>query len=66
MIAAPGSKITKNPLDRIKFPKGAIVSAIVHNNDVIVPRGAHQIRAGDRAVIFALTSALPKVKKLFD
>ncbi len=66
LIAASGSKITKKSLDRIKFPKGAIVSAIVRNNDVIVPRGTHQIHAGDRTVIFALTSALPKVKKLFE
>ena len=66
LIAAPGSKMTKKTLDRIKFPKGAIVSAIVRNNDVIVPRGTHQIHAGDRAVVFALTSALPKVKKLFE
>jgi len=66
LIAAPGSKMTKKTLDRIKFPKGAIVSAIVRNNDVIVPRGTDQIHAGDRAVVFALTSALPKVKKLFE
>ena len=65
LIASPGSKITKKPLDKIRFPKDAIVSVIVRNGEVIVPRGSHQIRAGDRAVVFALTSALPKVKKLF-
>ncbi len=65
LVAAPGSKMTKKPLDRIKFPKSAIVSVIVRNEDVIVPRGTHQIQAGDRVVVFALTSVLPKVKKLF-
>jgi len=65
LIASPGAKVTKKPLGRVKFPKGAIVSVIVRNNEVIVPRGVHQIRAGDRVVVFALTSALPKVKKLF-
>jgi len=65
LVAAPGSKMTKKPLDRIKFPKSAIVSVIVRNDDVIVPRGTHQIQAGDRVVVFALTSVLPKVKKLF-
>jgi len=65
LIASPSSKITKKALDKIKFPKDAIVSVIVRNGEVIVPRGIHQIRAGDRAVVFALTSALPKVKKLF-
>ena len=66
LIAAPGSKMIKRTLDRTKFPKGAIVSAIVRDNEVIVPRGINQIRAGDRAIVFALTSSLPKVKKLFE
>ncbi len=65
LVASPGAKITKKTLNRIKFPKGAIIGMIVRRNDVIVPRGTHQIQAGDRVVIFALASALAKVKKLF-
>lgn len=65
LVAPPNSRIIKKPLDRIKFPKGAIVSVIVRNEDVIVPSGTHQIQAGDRVVMFVLTSELPKVKKLF-
>ncbi|HIE30811.1 MAG TPA: Trk system potassium transporter TrkA [Methanosarcinales archaeon] len=65
LVASPGAKITKKTLDRIKFPKGAIIGMIVRKSEVIVPRGTHQIQAGDRVVIFALASALAKVKKLF-
>ena len=65
LVASPGAKITKKTLGRIKFPKGAIIGMIVRRNEVIVPRGTHQIQAGDRVVIFALASALAKVKKLF-
>ncbi len=65
LVASSGAKITKKPLDRIKFPKGGIVSVIVRNDEVIVPRGNQQIQAGDRVVVFALTSAIAKVKKLF-
>jgi len=65
LVASSGAKITKKPLDRIKFPKGGIVSVIVRNDEVIVPRGNQQIQVGDRVVVFALTSAISKVKKLF-
>ncbi|MEA1908478.1 MAG: Trk system potassium transporter TrkA [Euryarchaeota archaeon] len=65
LVASPGAKITKKTLGRIKFPKGAIIGMIVRRNEVIVPRGTHQIQAGDRVVIFALAPALAKVKKLF-
>ena len=65
LVASPGSKITKKTIDRIKFPKGAIIGMIVRRNEVIVPRGTHQIQAGDRVIVFTLASALAKVKKLF-
>ncbi len=65
LVASPGAKITKKTLNRIKFPKGAIIAMIVRRNEVIVPRGTHQIQAGDRAVIFTLASAMAKVRKLF-
>ncbi|RZN33941.1 MAG: Trk system potassium transporter TrkA [Methanosarcinales archaeon] len=65
LVASPGAKITKKTLARIKFPKGAIIGMIVRRNEVIVPRGTHQIQAGDRVVVFALASAMAKVKKLF-
>ena len=59
------SKIVGKPLDKVKFPKGAIVTMVVHNDDVIIPRGDFVIREGDRVIVFALSSAVSAVEKFF-
>ena len=64
-IAAPGSKITKKPLKNIAFPKNALIGAITHGQQVIIPTGATHLEAGDRAVVFATHQALNDVEKLF-
>ncbi|MGB9940099.1 Trk system potassium transporter TrkA [Methanosarcina sp.] len=59
------SKIIGKSLDRVKFPKGAIVTMVVHNDDIIIPRGDTVIREGDRVIVFALSSAVSAVEKFF-
>jgi K+ transport systems, NAD-binding component len=59
------SKILGKSLDRVKFPKGAIITMIVHNDDIIIPRGDSVIREGDRVIVFALSSAVSAVEKFF-
>ncbi len=65
--ASGQSKIVGKPLSKIKFPKGAIVTMVVHDDDVIIPRGGEFIirEGGDRVIIFALSSAVRSVEKLF-
>ena len=63
--ASRSSKIVGKSLDRVKFPKGALVTMVVHNDDTIIPRGDTVIREGDRVIIFALSSAVPAVEKFF-
>jgi trk system potassium uptake protein TrkA len=63
--ASDQSKIVGKPLSKIKFPKGAIVTMVVHNDEVIIPRGDFIIRIGDRVIVFALSSASRSVEKLF-
>ncbi|HIH45072.1 MAG TPA: Trk system potassium transporter TrkA [Candidatus Methanoperedenaceae archaeon] len=65
LTANQGSKAVSAPLKDLKFPKGAIISVIVRDNDVIVPDGSHVIAPGDRVIVFALTSAVSKVESLF-
>lgn len=64
-IAYRNSKITGKPLKDIKFPSGAIVSMVIHNNEPLIPRGDHVIEDGDRVLVFSLPSAVPNVEKLF-
>jgi trk system potassium uptake protein TrkA len=59
------SKIVGKPLNKVKFPKGAIITMVVHNGDVVIPRGEFIIREGDKVIVFALSSAVQQVEKLF-
>lgn len=58
------SDIVNVPLSDVKFPKGAIVGAIVRNGEIIIPRGDSIIRPKDRLIIFALQNVIPKLEKL--
>lgn len=58
------SDIVNSPLSKVKFPKGAIVGAIVRGEDIIIPRGDSVIMPKDRLIIFALEKVIPKLEKL--
>jgi len=58
------SDIVDVPLSKIKFPKGAIVGAIVRGEEIIIPRGDSVIRPKDRLIIFCLQPVVPKLEKL--
>ncbi len=59
------SKIVGKPLKKVKFPTGAIVSMVVHEDETIVPRGDYIIEEGDRVVVFSLPSAVKDVERMF-
>jgi trk system potassium uptake protein TrkA len=58
------SDIVNVPLSRVKFPKGALVGAIVRGEEIIIPRGDSIIRPKDRLIILALQNVVPKLEKL--
>jgi trk system potassium uptake protein TrkA len=58
------SDIVNVPLSRVKFPKGAIVGAIVRGDEIIIPRGESIIVPKDRLIIFSLQEVIPKLEKL--
>ncbi|MBN1102384.1 MAG: Trk system potassium transporter TrkA, partial [Deltaproteobacteria bacterium] len=58
------SDIVNTPLSRVKFPKGALVGAVVRGEEIIIPRGDTIILPKDRLIIFALRNVLPKLEKL--
>jgi trk system potassium uptake protein TrkA len=59
------SKITKKPLKDIKFPKSAIVGAILREDEYLTPMGNTQIQAGDDVIVFMLPHTRDQVEKLF-
>ena len=63
VVALETSDLVNKPLRDIKFPKGAIIGAVVKDDDIIIPTGDTIILPGDRVIIFSLTSAIPSVEK---
>jgi len=59
------SDIVNTPLSEVRFPKEAIVGAIVRDEEIIIPRGHNMIKPHDHLIIFALKGAIPKLEKLF-
>ncbi len=64
-IANDGCRITRKRLRDIRFPRNAIVGAILHDDHMIVPTGDTQIEQGDRTVVFALPQAIDELDYLF-
>jgi len=64
-VAPEKCKITRKPLRDLKFPRNAIVGAILHGDEVAIPTGDTAICSGDRVVVFALPEAVPELDKLF-
>ncbi len=66
MIPNAGSKITKKPLSEVRFPKNAILGAVMRGDHVFIPVGSSRIQEKDKVVMFALPSAINEVEKLFN
>ncbi|MEM9749539.1 MAG: Trk system potassium transporter TrkA [Pseudomonadota bacterium] len=64
-IALETSPLVGSPLKDVRLPDGIVVGAIYRDDDVIMPTGSTQIRAGDRVVIFALREHVRTVEQMF-
>ena len=62
-VALETSDIVNRPIKELKFPKGALIGAVVRGDEVIIPGGDDVILPEDRVVIFALQSSIRKVEK---
>lgn len=58
------SDIVNVPLFQIKFPKGALIGAVVRGDEIIIPKGDSVIQEKDRLIIFAVRKAIPNLEKL--
>jgi trk system potassium uptake protein TrkA len=63
--ASEKSKVVGKPLNKVKFPKGALINMVVRGKETIIPRGDFVINNGDRVVIFSMASAVSEVEKFF-
>ena len=65
LIAQSHSRAIGKQLKDLKFPKDAIIGAIVRGEEVIVPTGINSISPLDRVIVFALPKAISKVEEFF-
>jgi len=63
-VALETSEIVGTPLKNISFPKGALVTSIIRNDNIIIPSGDSIIEPDDRIIIFATRRAIPKIEKI--
>lgn len=63
--AKPKSKVTRDKLKNLAFPKDAIVGGVIRGNKSFIATGNTNIQAEDRVVVFAMPSAVKKVETFF-
>jgi len=61
----PDAPATHLPLKHLEIPVGIVIGAMLHNGEVVIPRGDTRIMAGDRVIVFSLRSLAAEVEKLF-
>lgn len=61
----PDAPATHLPLKHLEIPVGIVIGAVLHNGEVVIPRGDTRIMAGDRVIVFSLRSLAAEVEKLF-
>jgi potassium/hydrogen antiporter len=63
---APSARVAGQALRNLALPDGVVVTLVVRDDEVIMPRGATLLRPGDHVFIAARTSLIPLVDRLFD
>lgn len=65
VLAVKGAGVLNKPLKDLSLPRGILIGAIQHGEEVFIPRGDAQIKDGDHVVIFTTKELLPKVEQYF-
>lgn len=60
-----GLRCLDKPLSRLKFPRHAVIGAVIKRGHVVTPRGDTVLRAGDEIVVFTLPKGVSDVEKFF-
>jgi trk system potassium uptake protein TrkA len=65
LTASAKCRAVNKPLHRMNLPRGSLLAAIVHGDDVIIPRGKDVVHPGDRVILMTTKEARPTVERLF-
>ncbi|MBN1917905.1 MAG: Trk system potassium transporter TrkA [Verrucomicrobia bacterium] len=62
---APGSRVSNCVLKDLRLPRDTLLAALIHDEQVIVPRGKDRLKVGDTVIALARPEALDGLVKLF-
>lgn len=65
LVAADGSRVTKNPVKALGLPFGVTIGGLVRRDKGMLVNGNTQIEAGDSCVVFCHKHTLGKIEKYF-
>jgi len=65
MVMPEHLTVLGKPLQAQRFPRNALIGAIVRAKKVIIPSGSDVLLAGDHVIVFALPEAVSKVEQFF-
>jgi len=65
LVAVEGSRIINTAISRLNLPRGALIATIIHQGQVVVPRGADVVAPGDTVVVLTTVSTRPAIERLF-
>jgi trk system potassium uptake protein TrkA len=65
MIVTAQSRVAGKAIRDAGLPSGAIIGAVVHQGEIVIPRGDTVFRPDDHVVIFAIPSVIPDLEKHF-
>ncbi len=60
-----GALVTREPVMKLKLPKGIALGGLVRNGEGILINGSTQIQAGDRVVVFSRTALFRELDHYF-
>jgi len=65
LTAVKGSRVVGVPMRRLGMPRGSLMCAILHGDEVIIPRGDAVLCPGDVAIVITTLAARSAVLRLF-
>lgn len=65
LTASPNCRAVGKPIHRINLPRGSLLAAIVHGEEVVIPGGNDVVQPGDRVVLMTTRGARSTVERLF-
>ena len=65
LVVDANSTIAGNKISNLKFPRDAMIGAILREGEMMVPDPDITIEEGDSVIVVALSSAIEKIEKIF-